>query len=375
MKKLLAIALSLVITATLTFQVGCTRPLGSQLGKDAYPEDYAVAVVRTTEYFESSFIEFYDDDLNLIACIEYPYADLENRGEPVRTSQGVVYIAHRGKAFERQGNGVVGISLATGEATEYQLETPVAAAEATDDYIFGIVDAVTTSYITRIDKNTGEQTVKAFEDCMFGFSAVGHGLLLIADDPLTGEVGDLLVLDESLEEIDRFNLGSLGVCHRIFAPIDNKFYFEASKYDPESGTYASTLNYYSLSDEQIHTVVSDYSYQTLSVLSHDSYLLVTQFDRNIDSANKILILDRETHEVVSIFSLPCFPEFVELRGDSLYISGWYRDAGQTNSLNKYRVEDAEVIKLDETQISTELDELGTKQGSGYFVTGLFFREG
>jgi hypothetical protein len=370
---MLTIALVVGLAIALILQAGCTRKIGSKLGKDAYPQDYAIAVVRATEYFESAFIEYYDEELELVACMEYPYADLENRMEPPFSSEGVVYIAHRGKAFERMGCGVVGISLETGEATEYSLETPVSMAAATKDYIFGLVDAGSASYITRIDKDTGEYYKQRFADVLFRSIAVGEDFLLVASDPLEGEADELLVIDESLEITQRISLEELESCYRIAEPIGDRFYFGAATYNTNEGTYAGTLNYYSTSDRQIHTILSGYSCLTLDVFAHDGYLFVVQFDVNNDQENKVLVLDQNTYEIVGVLPLPFQPTHTVQKDDLLYLAGYYKETGR-DGLIKYRIEGTQLTQLHESSLNQEVTELGDRQRSGYFVSGLFFKE-
>jgi hypothetical protein len=183
----------------------------------------------------------------------------------------------------------------------------------------------------------------------------------------------LLVIDESLEVVQELDLRALGTCGAISGQIGDRFYFDAAIYDADTGTYADTLNYYSLSDEQIHTVLSGYSCQTLDVLAHGEHLFVIQFDVNYSDKNRVLVLDAQTHETVGSLQLPFQPLNALMKGDSLYLAGFYKETGR-EGLIEYRIEGIQLTQLHESSLNQEVTELGHRQKSGYFVSGLFSRD-
>ncbi|GHT78370.1 hypothetical protein FACS1894104_1470 [Actinomycetota bacterium] len=364
--------LTMLLLATLVIS-GCQFPgtvKGNTPVQQEFPKDYEVAVIRTSDYVEPTYIEYYDEDLNPIATTEYPYICLENMSSGPSIFDDIVYMPHRGSSIEgRNGGQVVGISSKTGEVVEY----PATASEltATSKHIFTVRPSTGGAKIGQVDKETGESQDIAPGGYILGPLATDGETVIIAQNSLGDEDWTLLVFSD-ITDIKEVKMTGLGYPGPITYTSDDKFYFSAAKLDLNTEEHTHTLNYYSLDDGQIHTFAQYTNFMSF-IVENDGSLFVMQGDINVANGNEILVIDKATEQIMSAVSIPFFPEYMKQHNGHLYLLGFYKNTGDP-CLVKYRIDGSDLIYVTENKLDDGLTKSGKSAGTPYFATGMFFED-
>jgi hypothetical protein len=210
-----------------------------------YTDDYEIALILTDTRSYSTFIEYYDDELELVNALQYPYSSMENSwGEPMCYGNAM-YIIPQGLGYKLDARLVIGL---------------------------------------------------APDKCR------------------------LLVLGEDLRLRQTIGIdGYSGIYSSDL--IGDNLYFQATREDSFSETgWGHGLFVFSWKDRQTRQVLES-DFLIKSVVAADDYLYALQFDPNIDEADKLIILDKETGAYINEYPLSYRPQFAYCKGGALYVTG------------------------------------------------------
>jgi hypothetical protein len=362
-KRIAAALLALMALATLGLSQGCAS---SARDVAEIPDDYAVAVVRTSDYADVTYIEYYDQDLNLVRTTEYPYACVENMADILSSSEGVIYSAHRGSIYERNGGQALGITPRTGEIREYPIDQPaVAEVTATKDTLFATGGVGDISYIAQVDKETGESKAVTFEGCFLHSLATDGEKVIVVQDFLDNSDNTLLVFTDPANIEKRIKVTGLGYAGPLSDAIDGNFYFSGERHIGEKDVNEYTFNRYSPLDDSITTILKS-EYPLRFVVACAGYLFLMQQDVNATEQSKILIIDKNTEKLVGEYPVSFVPQKMGENNGFLYLLGYDRYTGSP-CFAQYAVDGSQLTKSHENNLSLEVTEKGK-----FFSSGMFF---
>jgi hypothetical protein len=362
-RRVAAAVLVLALLAALGLSQGCASDV-----RDAVeiPKDYVVAVVRTSDYADVTYIEYYDRELNLLRTTEHPYTCVENMADDLISSEGVVYGAHRGSIYERDGGQVLAITPWTEEIREYPIgEAAVAEVTATKDALFATGGVGDVSYIARVDKATGESTTVTFEGCFLHSFATDGEKVIVVQDFLDEDDNTLLIFTDPANIEKRIKVTGLGYAGPLADAIGGNFYFAGERYIGEKDVNEYTFNRYSPLDDSIATILKS-EYPLRSVVARAGYLFLMQQDVNATEQSKILIIDRSTEKLVNEYSVSFVPQKIGENDGFLYLLGYDRYTGSP-CFAQYTVDGSKLTKTNENNLSLEVTEKGK-----FFSSGMFF---
>jgi hypothetical protein len=326
-----------------------------------YTDDYEIAVIRTDIHRYSTFIEYYDGELELVNKLEYPYASMENSWGKPMCYGNVMYVIPQGLGNSLNARLVVGLDMETGAVREYKVDLPYLKNLAVNEkYIFVSNNQNGTSKIVRVDKESGETASTEFDGLVPSLAAKGDEVIALhADWGKSLDERRILVLGEDLrlrQTVAIEECKSVGTSDLI----DDRLYFGSPREDSFSETgWNYSLLYFSLEDRQICQVASsDFKFHAAAAIGGDLYVL--QFDPNVDEANKIIILDKGTGAYKNEYLLNYKPQFVYCKDGALFVSGDDKNVGGW-VLGKYLPEDGALIPIKEIRLERD----------GHFVSGLF----
>jgi len=367
---LLLIALTLFLL--FAFQiVSCADR--SVLSGQGYTTDYAVAVIKTNVSNPVTFIEYYDEGLNLVNKLEYPYATLENSWGNAEYFEGTVYLAAQGIEGFRNGDTVVALDTETGIVTEY--DSGIGAPQsvtANEQYVFAVNQGQTTN-LSRIDKVTSEVLSArppgllhpfAYEDRLY----ILNQLFKTTTSPTRASL--LIFNAEDLSTVGSIDLGDNMVHAQTIGFIDERLFFITSISD-DSVKWVDKewyINYYSPTDNTIHEVASITGMRLNYLVVHDDTLYVLGTASVVgDSRNKILAIDFATGAVFEDYPLTYEPEYICTRDGVLYVTGYDDNDIPDLVLGAYAIEEDGLRMLNEVHFANH--EQG--QSGRYYLSGLF----
>ena len=145
----------ITLLALLSFALLFSGCQFSGTATENYNSEYAIAVVKSNDSNISTFIEYYDKDLNQVNKLEYPYSTLENTwGKPERSGDEV-FLAAQGIGGLRNSPIVVGLDTKTGAVHEYDTGmTVLKNSTANERYVFASNFLNGKAKLVRIDKAT-----------------------------------------------------------------------------------------------------------------------------------------------------------------------------------------------------------------------------
>jgi hypothetical protein len=367
MKRIIKVLLAVALAAALCLSQGCA---GNLLGAKEFPSDYEVAVIRTSDYVKPTYIEFYDEELNLICTTDYPYICLENLVNDPCVLDDVVYMPHRGSYNGgRNGGQVIALSIQTGEVQEYAARG--GEVTATDKNIF-VVSGSNTPRITQIDKETGESFDITLGEGYLHSCTTNGEVVALAQHEFDSVDETLLMFRDASNVEKEIKITGLGDVSQIEYINDGRLFFTAALYNIDSETYDHTLNYYSPTDESVRTI-THYDWSLGSIVESGEYLFITQDDPNAVGGNEIIVIDKESEDVVDTFALPFYPEYMEAHNGFLYLLGFYRNTGAP-CFAQYRIDGSRLTHVIENKLDEGLTKTTREKGNPIFATGMFFRD-
>jgi hypothetical protein len=381
-KKAAAAALCAALAAALL--AGCSLAGRARDGLDAqarvaagagseFPGDYAVAVVRTSDHHEGSYLELYDEELRRVATVAYPYTCLENmpNNAPFRCGDEVL-IAHRGYLAGRGGGQVVSINALTGEARAYDVgRSFVSNAAALGDSIFAS-GGNRPGFVVELNRQ-GQTIAVAEEDGMniIGFTEL-DGALAACSYPADSYADDgSISIFSTADDVGNFiRLNGLGTSHILSREDNGKVYFGAIRQyiDNKSEEYAMSCSVASLRvrDGEVRKLIStDNEIESVAVDDTSVYALQQDIDNPENSC--VYVIDKTTEELRNRVSLGIIPEQMGVYEGRLYVFGMYKETGKL-CLRQYRIDGTDLKDMRETAMDESINALDR-----YFASGMFFR--
>jgi DNA-binding beta-propeller fold protein YncE len=373
---LLSAVLALVMTGGLCS--GCNAAGGDGGGilggpeTQEHPREYEVAVIRTNDYAETSYIEYYDKDLSLVSTVTYPYACMENLVNDPSCFNGTVYVAHRGHLYGRGGGQALALATDTGKVTEYDIgQAAVCEVVATETDIFVTGGLGYDSFLTQIDQESGESFECVFEESFLHSFATDGTQVLVANQVPGKPDNELWVLNDT-QNIKKLELDGLGDVGRISDAIDGRFYFAAQRLNESTETYRTTLNRYSSAEQTVQTVFET-TYHISYLVEGEEYLFLMQDDISDNAGNNILVIDPATEKIVATHPLPFYPLYIGEKNGFLYLLSYHKNTG-IECFYQYRIEGTELVESHRTEMNEAVSNNRQLNGTGFRASGMFFKE-
>jgi hypothetical protein len=394
LKPLFVTVLALALLCSLFPLVGCGRLVA--LTREGPPEDYAIAVIRTTEQDYSTFIEYLDEDLEPLGSVEYPYACVNSTQRYPVHSGDDAFLVVEGPMGRRDGGIIFSFDVNDALIEEYRAgDVGLQYVTVSDGFLFGAYNLNGTSYIDRIDIKTKEkETLELPRQIVEGLAATEGRLAVLACD--IGSAGELFsenkpyvaVYSYDFEQTGHFDLlgyEGLGWLHklegdRLYFECYNQ-YFASSDSAGEEPITVPTIHYYSFTENRVVSLVPDDYHVTdasdiiaedmfmdtiLDVIESDEYLLVLSLDHSnvTPEKNSISFFNKGTNQYEQHYTLDDQPVQMELASDgSLLVLG-------SSSLVRFSLGKGTFTEID----SVALDPNGADDNVHYFNSSFFMRE-
>jgi len=356
----------------------------SRTGNDGerYTTNYTVGIIKTTVHDYSTYIEFYDDKLNLVNKLEYPYASLENAWSKPITADHVAYMAHRGTFESRSTRQVIGIDLETGEVCEYHVDMPfLLAVGVMGKNLYAFNNQNGNSYMARLDIESGETLgIVEIPGTIKNIVSDGERLYVFREGifatPQTAQGNAVMyVLDADMDVIQEFEIEGFHNVIDVHGFVSDRLYFVGSNYyaqeDGQENTgmhYERALLYWSSQDSLVHptllTIMTN-AEELLPVAEDNGVLYVLKRDESKE-VGSILMLDADTGKTISSLGLGAFsPHYAQMVDGTLYVAGTDYDAGM-RKVAKYVVGDDGLVLVCEALIS----EGEPSRPGRYYISGI-----
>jgi len=251
--------LSLLLTVCLiSVSTGCSvsesrreTNVPSLVAEGFYNPDYTIGVVKTRDSAYSSYIEYYDEDLNLVNTLWYPYASLGD-GSSYRPSisDDRLWMIPRGLMWFQNTKKAISLGLTDGTVDEYTVDQISLDVLTVDDrYVYVTNDLNRIGHITRVDIETKEVKTVDLPD-MVPLSLICNDSVLyvfclgIVSDG--SDAGWMIRYNTDLKELTRQNLNELVglpvTPGRISNVVGDRFFLFLHNNDESSG-YGSAFAY------------------------------------------------------------------------------------------------------------------------------------
>ena len=346
MKKWLLVLLSALLLV-MPMLSACSQARLNE-AKQHYDPNYTIGIIKTTESERSSYIEFYNEELELVNAIWYPYGGLwTNSYSPSAQKDGLLYLIPRGLMGQHNDRKIISLNLTTGDVREYTVNQVAITSIAVDgNYIYTSNNHNFVGQVGRVDIETGK--VKYFE---FG-SGVGslfiQGSKLHASwidlnetgiDSMGDDVEFISRLDQDLNPAYTVSLtdNSMGSLACISEAAQGEFYMTLThKISDDSNVWLDNLYVCSSLDKGLR-LLGECAHVTRSLLPYQDKLITVNSDEN-EGNNFIDIYNR--HNGVLLLSLPIdyVPRRAVIDGDALYVQGF-------DCLVKYSIDGLTVTEI------------------------------
>jgi hypothetical protein len=210
-------ALSLSLTAC-----SCSLFFNYASLADDYDPNYAVAVVQTSRQASSTFIDYYDESLELVVSIEYPYMLMQSPWGKPEIYDSTVYMTPLKSAANPFGDcGVFALDLKTGEVQELDADGGVSNVTANERYVF----AAAFGGMGRIDRETGAVLSIEQPGYLFPFAREDRVYVFNNQRPKDYQHGWLFIMDEDLEILETIDFGAPTAIPQTCGFIGDRLYF------------------------------------------------------------------------------------------------------------------------------------------------------
>ena len=339
-----------------------------------YDPNYTIGIIKTTESERSSYIEFYNEDLELVNAIWYPYGGLwTNSGAPQAQKGSMLYLIPRGLIGQHHDRKVISLDLKTGDVREYVVDQVAIASLAVDNkYIYASNNLNAVGHIGRVDIDTGEVR----------YSELGSvaGNLFIHRDELYAswhDLGDsgfsamdddtksLSTLDRNLKLVDTIDITASGngdlSC--VSETVGDEFYAAFSnRVSPESDFF--NFDIYTCSNLQDgFRFLGKAAHEILYLLPYKDKLITINSDATRNN-NFIDVYDRNDGALLHSLPTNYVPQRAVIDGDAFYVQGF-------DCLVKYNIDGltiTEVKRIDIPRIGSPTD------ADFHYLSGIFLNK-
>ena len=290
---------------------GCAGSLPSA----AAPEgDWAIGVLCTSGSRNQSSILYFNEDLEQVGVLHYPYATMGEIFYPPAVSNGMVYIIPQGQANRKDLKCILQQDLATFDHRLYSLDQiAIYSPSASSGILFTVSNLNGNSFLSRIDPKTGKSetavfenryfsTVLACQDTVYAFSSQPSASTLHCIDPLT------------LKEQRRIDLSHLGAGIFSAAVCGETLYFAPT--ETLSGGAPRVIGAYHLSSGTLDSI--DCGQTAFHLLCAGDRLYLTHGNLVTGEGSLLSVYDPATGEQ-TMYDLGLWPAQIAVQGTSLYV--------------------------------------------------------
>jgi hypothetical protein len=369
---------TLLVAVILLISTGCTQAQLNE-AKEQYNPDYKIGVIKSTEAKHSSYIEYYDEDLNLVNAIWYPYAQLNtNYSSPPAQDDKFLYLVPCGLMGIESDRKVISLDLQNGTVREYYLNLPSISDLAIDkDYIYARNNMNYIGTVARIDIATGEtKTVEL--GTVPSFMLTSNNRLYVswwdagdADFYASDDDRDYIsCLTQELETLNTIGISEVGArTVGVASDIFNDFFYVALTFgDHNKGEKENHYIYsYSLATNSLK-LVAECANLPIGIVPHEnSIITINEFI--IDSSIKpdsgfIDIYDKTDGTLLNSVSLDYSPAQAIVDGDNLYVQGF-------DCLIKYHISGSTITELKRVDIPR----IGSPADTSFHYLAGMFKKG
>ncbi|MDR0499746.1 MAG: hypothetical protein LBG97_00655 [Coriobacteriales bacterium] len=362
---------TLLVATILLISTGCTQAQLNE-AKEQYNPDYKIGVIKTTTAERSSYIEYYDEDLNLVNVIWYPYAQLEtNRNNVPAQRNDTLCLVPRGLIGRESDRKVITINLKNGEVREYPIDLVSIKDTAIDDrYIYAQNNLNNVGTVARVDISTGETatinigTVPGFllvhgENLYVHWIDLGNPGLYASDD----DTFNLSRLNKNLDILSTFCLADVGASgvSGVSMIYDEKIYI-TMYFSTENGEPSPENIYsYSLVNDTLE-FVSKCEHKPSDIAVYNNELITVNRVELISGF--IDIYDRTDGTLLNTVLLDYSPDQMIIDGDNLYIQGF-------ECLVKYHISGSTITELKRVDIPR----IGSPADTSFHYLAGMFKKG
>jgi hypothetical protein len=293
-----------------------------------YEADYAVAVVKTTQQLRSSYIEYYDENLNLIRNIWYPYAGLflTLAGDPPIYADEL-YLIPQGLMGQQDDRKLVSLNLLSGAIREYRVDQISLDGVAVDErYCYVTSDLNGVGHISRVDKASGEITYLDTPNVFPGGLVVQAGQLRLFCLDCTGS-DDMLYLStysRNLELMNRINLTSLAGLTNATSPIASHdgclFFISSIQPLEEDQPFLNSMYSFNTQDSKLKSLC-ELHYETRTILLKNDKIFAFCAPSIPNDDFYIEIYDSTSGALLSSLHIDYPPKHGLFRGNTLFVRG------------------------------------------------------
>ncbi|MDR3036934.1 MAG: hypothetical protein LBU31_00775 [Coriobacteriales bacterium] len=362
------VALALAAGMTVLPLAACAKSHLEE-AEEQYVDDYAVAVVRSTQQMRSSYIDYYDGGMSLLRSVWYPYAGL-SLGSVTRLAvlEDMLYLIPKGLMAQEDDRKLISLDLRSGAVREFLVDQVSLKGVAVDDeYCYLTSNLNGAGYISRVDRASGEaayfETPGVFPSDIFTWE--DRVCAFCTNSTGSANMACLSTYSRNLELISTLNLTStagitLAGCPT--APRDGRICFVSSIQPTEDNQpFVNSLYAFDIRENNV-VLLCELEHEAYATLSEGARVFVFCFSRTFEDTY-IDMYDSTTGELLSSLHT----DYAPLRGlfcdNSLFVDG---NAGMAYVFVRYRLDGLELIE-DARAVLADADDDAGPHPVGFFV--------
>lgn len=298
---------------------------GCHNSSNAYTGNYVLGVIETTEKENKSLIHFYDEQLNLVNSMKFPFGSMGMSFHPPVVYQDHMYVVPRGLMAQQDQTIIFSLNLKTGEDIQYDVQLPAMNPFAvSDQYVFGANWLNGIISLARFDKQTNELKTIHLEENIDNMVVAGEHLILLTCDISAGVyVSSLYQLNIHTMEIEEtYDTTQYGYTRLGMAVDGNDVYFSNSTivpdpthYDPEEP--GNTVTVFHIDTGEFDTIQLQQDYPSQLVIQ-DRQLFIMHSDLVLSEGKHITIYDMDTKQM-EIITFDHSIHHMQISGDRLFV--------------------------------------------------------
>jgi hypothetical protein len=364
MKRLVVLMMVIAVAAVC---MSCSNISSSKPPAESM-EGFEIAVIKTSELKRSSYIEYYDDNLELLSTQFLPYACL-NSWELNRlvVSDGTLYTVETGLSSRKDSRTAISLNLESGSVKEYKIDQiNLQHTAASGTYFFTTDNLNNVSHITRCDVITGETKTVEFNKELAGSIVADDSYLYSINLPLgNNDKGFFLkVFNMDLDEVASYPVMSDDSASSPVMLHNDDFYFMSWAGDGVNAERKFFLNRFSSASKQIDTHIAT-DYCPSSFVFHDNLMIISHLTHGSPEGNYLSVFDLKDDSFVNKVDLGYEAQQLLVRGDTLYVMGL--DEAFYGILAKYSITGSDITLEQKVERPRE----GENDPTLHYLVGIF----
>jgi hypothetical protein len=358
------IAVALVAGASTLPLTSCKR---SQLAEAEaqYEADYTVGIIKTTRQMRSSYIEYYDEHLNFVRSIWYPYAYLHiGLGNNLLSQyEDELYLIPQGLMVSQDDRKLISLNLQSGAIREYRVDQIALDGVAVDgEYCYVTSDLNMVGHISRVNKVSGEVIyldmpgviageIIIWRDCFYTLCTDVHEFL---------DTVYLSTYNRNLELLDTVNLTALADITIPTSPTisyDGHLYFVSNIQPTEDGQpFLTSIYSFDLQNGKLEFFCEP-QYEISTILFEGSMIFVFCCPTVVNDDFYIEVYDAASKELLNSMHVDYAPTNGLIRDGVLFVRGSY-------GIVKYRLDGFELIEEARAPLDGQ---------NSHYISGMFLK--